>query len=1390
MLPGCKNFIEGADVKKQLEDRIAYENAPSYRILVEAQKGTGAVKKPAGGEAQKKTTDVFDISFDPDADFAFISWEIYDKTTGKLIPNGEYLKIARTGDDETTCQVVKLPDDPNVKLILKPVVVERPQIISATPTYDGNGAFRDSRIQVLFDRDMEIDSIYYTDAEIPEIKKTAGFNGFLPAYTFTTANGTQTRYYGYYKKTGENTEIIYKNISIIHNKNYGNLLEYFDAPRFEDPRRLIIPPKKSNLPPSGTGFQVSLNRDFFYTYEQKAKNYKKDIGMRSVHKWIFWVNEKTDTVNPSFAQINILNNEGDIIPTSFSAQNQVYLNKNKAILLRVSTVDEGSGPSDELDLKLYEKDAADDANPLKTFPLKYENNEGSYATFGNAIEGNIADDKKKYYKCVLNSLPDESKKYKFKLTAYDKTGNHIDSDPYYVSMDVTPPEIKRSDINEKYFLESSGSTSDAAKISCNFQVYGEEEDTTTIYYRKAVPTDNPDWDDWTEAAAITDVSKTYVSDSDPYWRINQVISNLENNSSYELKVELKDKAKNLNTYYFLKNTKPDVNVNNLSVSCDEFSRVFKITSSDDVSFCDTFSISSTFSGSSYTVHEFSNIGNNTFIYNPSNTDGNVKLFAVMGINYPISLKYIVNKEVINNTKYTNNSLTYNNKSTFSNTSLTVWGKPQGIKGFASYPVVTANSVQFDCTVKNHDAYWSIDIWYAMYDDDGNLGDWEGPVNYNNGHDEGKPTITGLTENKRYRFKFVTNKYGYACDNSQIVETEVVIKKPGAGVDRPEPVSELQLIGTPTMATATFGWYPPSSDDFDYYIVKWIKDNASSDVQPVTARVQKNESSSISFTANGLLTNTTYIIKVYTSKDGVLSNESSISATTTVDPSIRVSDFNIQYKDSTNSTLSYYVPEELKDWDLSLYRGSRVRTQTIENQVIPCSLDYATEQSSINLTKGVGNKSIEVKTINLSSGYYQIRAKQSSTDIRYSDIIYFDPQKSSRLKGLWATSTIDTVNSKGIVTFSWSGSYTDTLYYRYKEVSADDWTSDSVVNPYTSLTITGLKKDKGYDFEFATNENFSSSYIIAKGFATTKNLVPPTINTVQIKNTDIGFDNVKITWNPPANPTGKIDYYRVSYNYGFAADRIPIKTSSGDNTNSVIITGLTPNRNYTFYFKTVNKYGEETNCGEGITVKTAAAPVELYPVSDLVCRGNIITWSGTAAKYKVSYKKSSEAQWTVPQRPNNSENPTTDSSYYISDYLALGTQYDVKVVAMDEADKEAAPVIVSFYTAPGGPGFNPFEVTDNSIKVNWKYPGGNYFVTKVVCWPKGILAFDPPSPTPESQEAVLATIYYDDEDKPTSFLLNDLCKGSEFVFQIRTYSDPTLQVCSSYTSDAIAAITKN
>ncbi|MEE3314429.1 MAG: hypothetical protein VZR56_09765, partial [Treponema sp.] len=58
-LASCENFLNGAEIKKEIEDEIAYANADSYTIRVDYPKGRGVVKSPAGGETSQKVTDVF-----------------------------------------------------------------------------------------------------------------------------------------------------------------------------------------------------------------------------------------------------------------------------------------------------------------------------------------------------------------------------------------------------------------------------------------------------------------------------------------------------------------------------------------------------------------------------------------------------------------------------------------------------------------------------------------------------------------------------------------------------------------------------------------------------------------------------------------------------------------------------------------------------------------------------------------------------------------------------------------------------------------------------------------------------------------------------------------------------------------------------------------------------------------------------------------------------------------------------------------------------------------------------------------------------------------------------------------------------------------------------------
>ena len=260
--------MNGADTKNQLDRIIEYSNAPTYPITVESEKGTGVIKNPAGGEAQKKVSDVFTLAFETSADYEFIKWKIIDKKTKTESPNGQYLSIQTLTEDTTTCTFVQEPPA-DISLVLYAVTAKRPKVISNTPLWSDDGAYRDARIQLMFDHDMDENSIYFDpQTEIPELK--AEYNLIDSDFL---ANDEGKIYC--YKKNGVK---YYKNISVENYNSQKSLLNSYGEPCFEDPRTLVIPANNDNtVPASGTQILVTIGKDICYrTSENKAVALKED----------------------------------------------------------------------------------------------------------------------------------------------------------------------------------------------------------------------------------------------------------------------------------------------------------------------------------------------------------------------------------------------------------------------------------------------------------------------------------------------------------------------------------------------------------------------------------------------------------------------------------------------------------------------------------------------------------------------------------------------------------------------------------------------------------------------------------------------------------------------------------------------------------------------------------------------------------------------------------------------------------------------------------------------------------------------------------------------------------------------------------------------------------
>ena len=232
-LTSCENFLKAKEVQSQIEDSIAYANASVYTIAITTEKSSGIVTKPAGGEAKVKPSDTFNLSFYAESDHQFIRWEVYNTTTNKAIESNEYFTIENPDLPDTNGTFIKTPESSNIKLGVRAISAQRPQIYHNMPIYTVDGAPRNTFITVKFDHDMEThDTIYFSKKEQEELKKELNLadNDFLT--TDLDFYGEGITCYGYIKDGKK----YYKNISIVSDDSSGynnDPLNYFDIPYLE-----------------------------------------------------------------------------------------------------------------------------------------------------------------------------------------------------------------------------------------------------------------------------------------------------------------------------------------------------------------------------------------------------------------------------------------------------------------------------------------------------------------------------------------------------------------------------------------------------------------------------------------------------------------------------------------------------------------------------------------------------------------------------------------------------------------------------------------------------------------------------------------------------------------------------------------------------------------------------------------------------------------------------------------------------------------------------------------------------------------------------------------------------------------------------------------------------
>ena len=423
------------------------------------------------------------LTFTPDSDYEFIRWQIYNKNNDKEIDNADYILIKDLQSQTTSYAVINLPDLNNgnangdkdeetteeITFAIRPIVKERPQVLSYSPMYTTQGSLKDESIQVMFDYDMSENSIYYTEDELYALRTRLG----IPQGSDESSDGNEllkftrnntVHYYGY--KYKDKTGTYFKNISIHDNRTTKNLNRCFKNPTFETPKTLSITVDQDDLPSSYTQIAVTIEKDFYYVDKASRKN----ITLSGSTKWIYQVGNQNDTEDPKIGdatqpfRIQYRNAAGtkqdlepltsipDITDTGSGINNCKFLStedgKNNIYFDTSTPIGDNLGISPSF--KIYFEKIYDDtytrcsSNNLESFYYSYEYHVvmGNSAILPESIDLSNLDDG---IYCMYFEFNDLSG-HKVTIPKQPENLNDTDEGMYYIARDRQAPEFKDDQI--------------------------------------------------------------------------------------------------------------------------------------------------------------------------------------------------------------------------------------------------------------------------------------------------------------------------------------------------------------------------------------------------------------------------------------------------------------------------------------------------------------------------------------------------------------------------------------------------------------------------------------------------------------------------------------------------------------------------------------------------------------------------------------------------------------------------------------------------------------------------------------------------------------------------------------------------------------------------------
>ena len=1189
----------------------------------------------AGVDNNYKLGEINTVEFKSDPDYSFVRWQLVNKNNNTEVEkdeDGNYIYIKSLTLDENNTptfykekisfKIINIPDD-DVSLAMIPVVAERPQVISNTPLNTGLVNI-DTTIKVMFDYDMDEHSIYYTDVELEQLRNKLdlpedddGEADSENQLLYSVISG-EKKYYGYRKGDKRNT--VYKNISIFNNKltENNNIIQFYSAPVFENPRTLSLSVKKEGSKeidgetvafpeiPEYTQIQINLDKNFFYAYDGVP------VTMSGSKKWIYQVNNHTD-INPPELTTPIfkINNVDFERESNISGINNGVITFTElkryqpdTFNLELSITDQengASGPASSFTLectKVYDanyKKVPDDSNIIKNIGIEYDVANEHNATYnGNCIE-------------LQNQL--DSGIYSIRVIVSDNGGNvakyppEDDSNPeekWYLCLDKTGPSVST-------YSPSDMSTEGTIKLSW-YKANATDYDHTSILYQY-----NTSGNEYIDADTIENIT------GDSY-----TLTGLKEGTKYRFWMRYYDKFNNVTSigYYYcstLPGKPKDVSVSNT------FGTTPTITASKpDEGNCSSIRVKyrekTAANNSSWTTY--------SSIYPSTTGTGSLQLSSGLakGKTYEFEI-----------CSYDSSSSKYSKPYVDANGNLPSYTTiPAAVTLTNLNYNNTKNSLRLEYTVPSSD-YTAIKLIRSTNSS------FTNPVvtTITKANATGVYTYSGLDSGTRY---YVKAESYFINENNKATS---VLK---SAYTMPDGVSlntytntysdewdnnwiSVDLRGRPTTGvyTGVDVYYKLSSDS------SYKKANSN----PISSGTRYYYIGA-DYDGNTLIPGRTYNLKVVTyitdteNSNAVVTNDAAVTASSITMLPEAVSNMVAKKQNDTSMNLTWTAPGGYIDGYNIYYSTSSSRPSSPQIS----GLSSSTTSRSISGLSSKAYYYIWIETY--AGGSYSSTARKSS---------YVSSRCSLALDSV-SNFSITAVSSTE-VKLEWtnltdSNAYDGLEIYRKKDGEAESQYTKiyTPAKTATSYSNTGLEPNVLYNYKIVTYKGSGTTRLTAETSYNRRTYSSSVSNfsaTVQSPN------SVLLSWTNP----NAANYYQIRIYNGST-----LVTTLSKGSTSYTVTGLNGATSYTFYVRTTNNTGYLSNeYPSGLTRMTNTATVTDLKVSNRDASSITLTWSkpnGNVTGYWARYKLNSSSSWTTLGYYTDATLTKTG--------LSAGTKYDFDVQA--------------------------------------------------------------------------------------------------------------------------------